>query len=362
MAYPLKNSESPYESLHSSRWLSRDDQQVSLLWHYIRNGQGYGWDGRTGTKNERCFVESRYTSRKGKVAPGNPEIEPELTPSRRVPLSTRSGPSHSPRSIPHSRPSLFANQPARHALAQNNRNCGEISVPHGSTIVAPREATRLLIEVERHCVSLSFRSFGSLSHHPGMVWLLRPFQSHCTLIPIARGTRCHDSIPWRIPRSFARSPARAIARGLLFTTHDESDVVHSVKCTRGQSSLVCARGGKAKPLAIDPGVLSLRTLGSNIRCWKCLFGSLGLRTDHSKLLRNWRIRDGICAICANMCFTRYASNETEMLTPSPIQFGRRTASLRMICSRYRLLWWKWNFGTSSSVLIHIENEIIQNYF
>lgn len=41
-------------------------------------------DGRTGTRNERCFIRRRYTSRKGTVAPGNPEMEPELTPRRRV--------------------------------------------------------------------------------------------------------------------------------------------------------------------------------------------------------------------------------------------------------------------------------------
>jgi len=33
----------------------------------------------------------------------------------------------------------------------------------------------------------------------------------------------------------------------------------------------------------------------------------------------------MCAICANMCFPRCALDETEMLTPSPIQFGRESA-------------------------------------
>lgn len=82
--------------------------------------------------------------------------------------------------------------------------------------------------------------------------------------------------------------------------------------------------GWSKTARDRPGVLSPRTFGSNIRCWKHLFRSFGSRTDHSKLLRNWRIRDGMCAICANMCFRRCASNETEMLTPSPIQPERES--------------------------------------
>jgi len=67
---------------------------------------------------------------------------------------------------------------------------------------------------------------------------------------------------------------------------DESDAERSVKCTQGQSSLVCARGGEAKPLAIDPGFSLPELWGQTFDDGKRLFGSLGLRTDHSKLLRN----------------------------------------------------------------------------
>lgn len=174
-------------------------------------------------------------------------------------------------------------------------------------------------------------------------------------MPIARGTRCHDSIPRSSPdvslaRSLDRS-ARAIARGLLFTMRDESNAERSVNARGTKFSRVCSRGW-SKTASDRPGVLSPRTLGSNIRRWKRLFGSLGLRTDHSKLLRNWRIQDGMCAICANMCFPRYISNETEMLTPSPIRMSNKWVCVRFavdtVC--YDV---EWNFGTSISVLITI---------
>lgn len=108
-------------------------------------------------------------------------------------------PSHSPWSIPHSRPSLFEIQPAGRTLAQNNRNCGEISVPLGLSLVdycgasksdeAPRRAGTLLCTAE-----FSLFSIALASSRNGLTFL-RSFQFHCTLMPIARGTRCHGSTP-----------------------------------------------------------------------------------------------------------------------------------------------------------------------
>lgn len=77
-----------------------------------------------------------YASRKGKVAPGSPEMEPELTPRALVSSSPPLPPAPRPPARPtlrtvHSftagRPSLRI-LPAGRALAQNNRNCGEISI------------------------------------------------------------------------------------------------------------------------------------------------------------------------------------------------------------------------------------------
>lgn len=156
------------------------------------------WDGWTGPvrRNERCFVGRRYTSRNGTVAPGNPEIEPELTPYRRVSHRTIRPIPLSPRSIPHSRPSLFENQPAGRILAQNNRNCGEINVPPGLSLVdhcgalksdkAPRRAGTLLYVAEFSLLSIAlassrgwfdFSAFFSISLH---------FNADCTRHQVPR--------------------------------------------------------------------------------------------------------------------------------------------------------------------------------
>jgi hypothetical protein len=131
--------------------MARRSWRMILSRRYVRDSQGYGRDRRADTRNEGCFVGRRYRSRKGEVAPGNPKLEPELTPRRLVPLrQVRSirGPFFTA-----GRPS-FGNRPAGGALAQNNRNCGEISVPHGlslRTIVVSRVATSSLVEAEHHC-------------------------------------------------------------------------------------------------------------------------------------------------------------------------------------------------------------------
>jgi len=152
-----------------------------------------------------------YTSRKEKVAPGNLKIEPKLTPSRRISLSL-----HTVRPIPLStvhflqpavRPSLRTS-----LLAMHSPKITEIVEKSAFPMDCPcgllwrlEKQRRFLVKIERYCVSSNFRFFGSFSHCPRVVWLLRPFQSHCTLMPIAWGTRCHDSIPWCIPRLFAWS-------------------------------------------------------------------------------------------------------------------------------------------------------------
>lgn len=125
---------------------------------YEQEGNGCTWQPRDRTQTHASqgvvplsLSHSRFLS-----------ISLSLYAVRPIPLSARS--------IPYSRPSLFEIQPAGRALAQNNRNCGEISVPPGPslwTIVAPRRATKLLDEAEHRilCVSASFRSFRSRVTH-----------------------------------------------------------------------------------------------------------------------------------------------------------------------------------------------------
>lgn len=125
--------------------------------------------------------------------------------------------------------------------------------------------------------------------------------------------------------SLDRSLARAIARGLLFTMRDESDAERSVKCTRGQSSLVCARGGEAKPLAIDPG-FSLPEL------WGQTFDARNVYLGHSvceQITRNFCAVDVSgteCVWSVQICVFQALLRMNENVNA----FSYLTASLRMI--------------------------------
>jgi len=79
-----------------------------------------------------------------------------------------------------------------------------------------------------------------------MVWLLRPFQSHCTLMPIARGTRCHAGIPLTY-RSLS---------SVDFYLRRATNPMRNARLNARASDKVlrcAARGGEAKPRAIDLG-------------------------------------------------------------------------------------------------------------
>lgn len=160
-----------YESIHSSRRLSRDDQQVSSL-------RRLDWSGLQAETNRyekwAMFYKTQVYKQEGNSCTWQPG-DGTRTHASQARLSP-----HDPTHSTLYGPFLTAGRPSLRIslLVVHSPKITEIveksTFPPDYplwTIVAPRRATRLLDEPEHYCVSPSFRSFRSLLHRPGMVWL-----------------------------------------------------------------------------------------------------------------------------------------------------------------------------------------------